>query len=187
MLMKSITVRVRYEKSINFKFLPIVFTQMTRFQVKTIPDSHPAKISRLRYGYGFAPLSPKLCCLQLFTFGDPCVLGDPERAERGEHQQTRDLRAGGQEWGRAHDALHGHPGRRQEVRLELWPQRALQVPDRRGSGHQGLGGGSPRHVHWWVKKQKQKTRRQQHWILVVVKLKSLKASSNVSCNPKNYL
>ncbi len=71
---------------------------------------------------------------------------DTQRAGGGTREQARGVRAGGQEWGRADDALHRHPGGRQEVRLQLRQERALQVPDRRRPGHQGLGGGRPGHV-----------------------------------------
>ncbi len=74
------------------------------------------------------------------------VTANAERAGGGTREQAGGVRAGGQERGRADDALHRHPGGRQEVRLQLRQERALQVPDRRGTGHQGLGGGRPGHV-----------------------------------------
>ena len=47
------------------------------------------------------------------------------------------------------DMLEMHyPRGRQEVRQHPGPLRALQVPDRRGAGDQGFGGGRDGHVCW---------------------------------------
>merc|ERR1712032_786029 len=48
--------------------------------------------------------------------------------------------------GHALHALRRHPRVRGQVSLKLRPQRALQVPDWRWPGDQGLGGGSAGHV-----------------------------------------
>merc|ERR1712110_943625 len=64
--------------------------------------------------------------------------GQGVRPEGGVNQQAGQLRQGGPEWRHVGDALHRHLGRRQEVRLELRQERAIQVPDWSGPGDQGL-------------------------------------------------
>merc|ERR1712156_1323973 len=72
--------------------------------------------------------------------------GDGVRLEGGVHLEAGHLRQGGQERRHALHALRGHPRVWSQVRLELRPKRAFQVPDRSWSGDQGLGGGRARHV-----------------------------------------
>merc|ERR1712018_897965 len=74
--------------------------------------------------------------------------GDGIRLEGGVHLEAGHLRQGGEERRHALHALRGHPRVWSQVRLELRPKRAFQVPDRSWSGDQGLGGGCAGHVYW---------------------------------------
>merc|ERR1712209_200672 len=63
--------------------------------------------------------------------------GDGIRLEGGIHLEAGHLRQGGEERRHALHALRGHPRVWSQVRLELRPKRAFQVPDRSWSGDQG--------------------------------------------------